>query len=131
VLTGSFNWTYTASNRKNRENLIVIQDAPSIIQEFSQEFMHLKTSAKQLQKEPAIVTVTKEVEKIVKIGSFSKYNAYSTHEGIKLCGKCHFQIEKISGTFIERVGSLPRKVKTARYYCKDCGAYFDEGLKYL
>ena len=60
VLTGSFNWTYMASNRMNRENLLVIENEPELIEQFSQEFMKLKSNAAQLVKEPE-----KIIEKVI------------------------------------------------------------------
>jgi phosphatidylserine/phosphatidylglycerophosphate/cardiolipin synthase-like enzyme len=101
VLTGSFNWTYMASNRVNRENLLIIEDEKELIEQFSQEFMKLKSSASPLQKEPEKIIqkvfIEKEVEKIVKetITSLSKYKAYKTSKNKLLCGKCSSDLSSV------------------------------------
>lgn len=135
VLTGSFNWTYMASNRMHRENLLVIEDEKELIEEFSKEFMKLKASAVPLEKEPKTiiqqVIVEKEIEKIVRknITSLSKYKAYKTSGSNLLCGKCSSKLSSVAESDKSSVPPSARAV--ARWSCKHCGSYFSANHEYL
>ena len=59
LLTGSYNWTFSANNR-NDENLMVIDD-PEIIEIFQNQFINLWTNKYSLEK-------TRQLFKIAKIG---------------------------------------------------------------
>ena len=135
VLTGSFNWTYMASNRMHRENLLVIEDEKELIEQFSKEFMKLKVSAVPLEKEAKTiiqkVIVEKEIEKIVRenITSLSKYKAYKTSESNLLCGKCSSKLSVVVEADKSSVPPIARAF--ARWHCKHCGSYFSAKLDYL
>lgn len=134
VLTGSFNWTYMASSRMNRENLLVIEDDFDVINQFSSEFKKLKNAASIHEIEPKRiyqeVIIEHEVEKTVieHTGSFSKYNAFKTSNNRKiLCGKCSSEIKKMEDDEL----APPRVRKKAYWACKNCGSYFSSQLVYL
>ena len=133
VLTGSFNWTYMASKRINRENLLIIEDEAELIEQYAKEFMKLKASSIQLQKEPEKIIqeiiVEKEIERVIKtnINSLSKYRAYKTSERDLLCGKCS---SKLSTSFNREI--VPPKSKSlAAFYCSYCGSYYSLNFDYL
>jgi phosphatidylserine/phosphatidylglycerophosphate/cardiolipin synthase-like enzyme len=73
VITGSYNWTYMASNRGKRENIVVIKKNSDIAEQFSDEFKILLKHSKKFEipKEKEIIyldrEVTKEVVKIVEV----------------------------------------------------------------
>jgi len=147
VITGSFNWTYAASNRFNRENIIIIEDESELIEQFSHEFMILKKDALRLTIEPEKVikhvVIEKRVEKIVKenITSIKKYKAYQSANKL-ICGKCSGILKIIDesksyGFFmytmpVDFKKSIPKHLQfKAMFYCENCGGYFDDKLEYL
>jgi phosphatidylserine/phosphatidylglycerophosphate/cardiolipin synthase-like enzyme len=148
VITGSFNWTYAASNRINRENIIIIENESDLIEQFSHEFMVLKReSEKQILEQKKVIEhiiIEKQVEKIVKenITSIRKYKAYRSERNIS-CGKCSGFLKLIdedkSTKFsfsqllpVDFKKSIPKHLKfKAALYCENCGSYFDEKLDYL
>ena len=67
VITGSYNWTYMASNRGKRENIIILKQNSEIAEQFSDEFKILLKQSEQfhLPKEKEIVYLEREVEKEV------------------------------------------------------------------
>jgi len=147
VITGSFNWTYAASNRLNRENIIVIEDEIELIEQFSHEFMLLKKEATKLilEKEKIIeqVIIETPIEKIIKenITTIKKYKAYQSGNNLH-CGKCSGILKLIDENkaykfFMSRKDadfkkSIPKHLQfKAAFYCDNCGAYFDDHLEYL
>ncbi len=64
LLTGSYNWTFSANNR-NDENLMAIDD-PKIIEIFQNQFINLWTNEYSLER-------TKELYKIAKVDFLSTF----------------------------------------------------------
>jgi phosphatidylserine/phosphatidylglycerophosphate/cardiolipin synthase-like enzyme len=62
VITGSYNWTYKASNRVKRENIIVIKHEKELIDKYSFEFRKLQKNADRLKIEPKIEILERKVE---------------------------------------------------------------------
>ncbi len=60
VITGSYNWTYKASNRIKRENIIVIKNERELIDKYSFEFRTLQKSAEKHQIKPKEIIIQKE-----------------------------------------------------------------------
>jgi len=82
LLTGSYNWTFSANNR-NDENLLIIDD-PGIIEIFQNQFVNLWTNRYSLEKTrqlykiakidflPASPTLAKTEDKVITINSASQ-----------------------------------------------------------
>jgi phosphatidylserine/phosphatidylglycerophosphate/cardiolipin synthase-like enzyme len=62
VITGSYNWTYKAINRVQRENIIVIKNEKELIDKYSSEFRTLQKTAEKVKIEPQIKIVERQVE---------------------------------------------------------------------
>jgi phosphatidylserine/phosphatidylglycerophosphate/cardiolipin synthase-like enzyme len=67
VITGSYNWTYMANNRLQRENVIVIKHEKELIDKYSIEFRTLLRSAIKYELKPKIEYIEKQVEVIKQI----------------------------------------------------------------
>jgi phosphatidylserine/phosphatidylglycerophosphate/cardiolipin synthase-like enzyme len=92
VITGSYNWTYKASNRLQRENIIVIKHEKELIDKYSFEFRTLQKSAERhyikperiiLEKEKVIIEekiVERLVEDIVIDKGIRKASWFDTHQ---------------------------------------------------
>jgi len=74
LLTGSYNWTFSANNR-NDENLMVIDD-PELIEIFQNQFVHLWTNKYSLER-------TRQLYKIAKI-NFLPTSPTSAQTGLKI-----------------------------------------------
>lgn len=148
VITGSFNWTYMATNRENRENIIIIENEVDLIDRFSEEFILLKTVANKQILEPEKITehiiIEKQIEKIVhqNITSVKKYKAYH-RDGNYACGRCGESLRLLGNDIsklemfhhknIEVTSNVPPpKIRIdANYYCENCGSYYDKSGNYL
>lgn len=92
VITGSYNWTYKASNRIQRENIIVIKDEKELIDKYSFEFRTLQKSAERHRIKPEQIIIEKEkvvieekvvervIEDIVIDKSIRKASWFDTHQ---------------------------------------------------
>lgn len=67
LITGSYNWTYAANERRLRENIIILKDEPKVCKDYSAEFrLLLKESNKHIIKiRERIVEKEKIIEKII------------------------------------------------------------------
>jgi phosphatidylserine/phosphatidylglycerophosphate/cardiolipin synthase-like enzyme len=92
VITGSYNWTYKASNRIQRENIIVISSEKELIDKYSYEFRTLQKKAERYMIQPAQIIIEKEtlvieekvieriVEDIIIDQSIRKASWFDTHQ---------------------------------------------------
>ncbi|GAP68725.1 protein containing PLD-like domain [Bacteroidales bacterium 6E] len=125
VITGSFNWTYLASNRSNRENIIIIEGENDLIEQFSQEFIQLKKEATKFVIEPEKVKIVEQVIVKENITNIKKYKAYQK-DTTYYCGKCSGRLT----SYFQK--SVPKQLKDiAKFYCEDCGAYYNSNFDYL
>ncbi len=67
LITGSYNWTYAANERRLRENIIILTDEPKVCKDYSAEFrLLLKESHKHnIKIQERIVEKEKVIEKVV------------------------------------------------------------------
>jgi phosphatidylserine/phosphatidylglycerophosphate/cardiolipin synthase-like enzyme len=141
VITGSYNWTYMASNRGKRENIVILKGNADIAEQFSDEFKLLLKGAQKhalpLEKEFIFIEkpIEREVVKIVekeviqyidrevkvKVNVKEDVNKFTMYEkvGKFKCGKCHSNKIIIGPKAPKNIQSI------ARYYCKDCNTYYD------
>ncbi len=106
VITGSYNWTYMASNRNKRENVIIMEDDQLICEQFSDEFKLLLKQADKyiLPPEKEFVTIVKEVLKDVEVEKVKYKTVYLEKDDMKnirptfkgrfnspyiICGNCN------------------------------------------
>jgi len=146
VITGSFNWTYTATNRMNRENIIVIEDEQELIEQFSTEFMVLKSEATRfdlpIEKVVEHIFVEKPAERLIteNITSLKKYKANQS-SGKLHCGKCGDELKWLNTDYqsvfskhtMKQAQTIvpPRLKMKAAYVCESCGAFYDKEHNYL
>lgn len=64
VITGSYNWTYSANSRTSREN-IIISNEKELIDKYSSEFKLLKKQSTELKLEAKVEYI--EVERIIEV----------------------------------------------------------------
>jgi phosphatidylserine/phosphatidylglycerophosphate/cardiolipin synthase-like enzyme len=122
VVTGSFNWTYNASNRNNRESILVIEDDQDLIEAYSREFQVLKNEAKKLVKRPKIIIQEKVVEKEIEreievIKEVDKRPLPYKKSGKFYCGICHNRMRPVK--------SPQHMVGFAFHCCKKCNIYLN------
>jgi hypothetical protein len=92
IITGSYNWTYKASNRLQRENIIVIKHEKELIDKYSFEFRTLQKSAERhyvkpeqiiMEKVKVVIeekVVERVIEDIVIDKSIRKASWFDTHQ---------------------------------------------------
>ena len=85
LITGSYNWTYAAKERKLRENIIILSNEPKVCKDYASEFrLLLKQSTKHCINIPVKViekvTVIEKEEKIIIDNNLRKASWFKTHQ---------------------------------------------------
>lgn len=128
VISGSFNWTYNATSRDNRENILIIENEKDLIQSFSNEFQVLKNEARKLEKRPKIVfkekIIEKEIERKIEIvKEIDKRPIPYKKSGKFYCGLCHNRLRPVKSPL--------HMVGIAFQSCRQCKIYINEDGKII
>jgi hypothetical protein len=84
IITGSYNWTYSAANHEREENIIIIQDVPELAAQYIQQFQQIiqKYFGKQYAshaKAYDAIKVSKRLEIIKKMIELEEYEDITNH----------------------------------------------------
>lgn len=119
LVTGSYNWTYKASKRLKRENILIINDEDQLLQGFSTEYrLLLKEASKhKLPKKVEIIETEKVIREEV-IKEVERRPSPYRKSGKFYCGICHSRLRPVK--------SPQHMVGIAFQSCKSCNIYINE-----
>ena len=135
VITGSYNWTYAANKRINRENILVIDNEEDMIEKYAAEFRLLMKKAHKydipqdviIKKEEVIRYVDRQVEKIVEkiVEKVVEKPVVKIVEGRPRIKVVEKPIEKIVEKEVYKIERQPVSVYTiyeqkGKYKCGKC-----------
>lgn len=80
LITGSYNWTYYASKRNLRENIIVLKNEPKICKDYSAEFRRLLKESKKHRVKEKKVLLEKKKRKPDESASDKSATWFKTHK---------------------------------------------------